>query len=179
MGIKKTKFTPALKNVIRRQYEHGEGLVDIAMTNNFSYSYLKTLAKKGKWEKGKYLEKGYHEFLTKETEEQRKEKEKVKSDYKELTGKLKITTLEAMERKEGFNKSQAESYKAISQTIECLYKIDKDIYGLRNEKEDIEYKQEIAKFEALKKDLLETDSEVTEDSEIIIRVVNENGGKYE
>lgn len=188
MCIKKTKFTPAIKNSIRKQYEHGEDLVQIAIKNKLSYSYLKTLASKEKWEKGKYSEKGYHEFLSKETEEEKKEREEIKVTYKKATGKLKNIMLEAMEKKDvidksgvmtkrnGFNKAEAESYKAMAQALECAYKIDKDNYDLRTGKENMDYQQEMVKFETLKKELLETDSEIQETDGILIRVVDESGG---
>lgn len=78
-GVKKNKFTVALKNLIRKRYESGENLIDIAIELKCSYSYLRQLSSDGKWEKGKYKNLSYCEFLEEESPKDKKKRETIKN----------------------------------------------------------------------------------------------------
>ena len=161
-SMAKKTTTTNLKKEIRKRYEYGEGLIDLAIEFKVNYGTLRNLASHEKWEKGIVRDIVRAKEIFEAADKTLKEREAIKEEYKLLTKDLRNYAIDkATGRKvlsgdkytSPVSKSIEEAFLKRVTAIDVLYKLDKDLHSIYSDKELLEMKQETAKYEKLKKEL--------------------------
>lgn len=163
---KKKKVVPSLKNIIRKRYESGEDLIELALEYKINYGTLRNISSKEKWEKGKALAVARIKETFEAAEDILKKRNKIKQEYIKLTENLRKLALNKDEPK---IKAQEEALYRRATAIETLYKMDKELHSIYTDKELLELQKEKLKYEVLKKKL-----ELDETLGIITQVEDED-----
>lgn len=183
MNMKK-KIRNDLKKEIRRKFECGEDLIDLAIEYKLNYGTLRNLASKEQWKKNILTELVHLKEIEAQVDEIVKQREKIKSDYQSLTREVveDLKSLEGMEMEmyvalgeesKSYAETKATVVKLRTSAIKELYSIDKELYQIQSlaEQQDLMIKK--LKYEELKRKLNITDDELLgdkkkEDEDIII-----------
>ncbi|WP_298066096.1 hypothetical protein [uncultured Cetobacterium sp.] len=149
------KVSNAIKKEIRKRFEYGEDLKELAYEYKLSYGTLRNLSSKEKWEKGINASILYIKEVEKDIESHIAEREEVKSHYKNLH-KSNLAYLIELERKKErpTSKAREEALKNRITAHRENYEFAKELYSIMNPDEEIDYKIKLAKYEAYKKELL-------------------------
>ena len=183
MNMKK-KIRNDLKKEIRRKFECGEDLIDLAIEYKLNYGTLRNLASKEQWKKNILTELVHLKEIEAQVDEIVKQREKIKSDYQSLTREVveDLKSLEGMEMEmyvalgeesKSYAETKATVVKLRTSAIKELYSIDKELYQIQSlaEQQDLMIKK--LRYEELKRKLNITDDELLgdkkkEDEDIII-----------
>ena len=158
--MNKKTTTTELKKEIRKRYEIGEDLITLALKYKINYGTLRNIASREKWEKGKIKDLVRMKELLEAADEEIKEREKVKKDYKIITEDLRSYALDKATGDKVLNgddytspvtKSKEEAYLKRVSAIGALFDIEKQLYSIYTEKELMELKQEVLKYEEMKR----------------------------
>ena len=143
-----------LRNEIKKRYESGENLLDLAMEYNLNYGTLKNYASKKKWEKNKRAELVYAMNFLMETEEDVAERNEILKHFKTL-GKSYLAYFLELEKKGNrpTKKAVEEALKNRMQAAEILKSFLKDIHNFRSPEEQARLVSAVLELEKLKADL--------------------------
>lgn len=150
------KVSAKIKNEIKKRFEYGEDLKELAYEYRLSYGTLRNLSSKEKWEKGVNQELLYLKEVEKDIESYIAEREEITKHYRNIH-KSTLTYLLDLERKKErpTTKAKEEALKNRITAHRENYEFAKDLYSIMNREEEIDYKIKLAKYEELKKQLLE------------------------
>ena len=175
MNMKK-KIRNDLKKEIRRKFECGEDLIDLAIEYKLNYGTLRNLASKEQWKKNILTELVHLKEIEAQVDEIVKQREKIKSDYQSLTREVveDLKSLEGMEMEmyvalgeesKSYAETKATVVKLRTSAIKELYSIDKELYQIQSlaEQQDLMIKK--LRYEELKRKLNITDDELLGDQE--------------
>lgn len=177
--MKRKTTTTDLKKLIRKRYEAGQNLIDLAIEYKINYGTLRNIASKENWRKG-ILKDIIHikeiELITDKIVKERAEK---KEEYKALTKEI-IADLRSLEKldmemymtigeeKKSFAETKATAVKMRTSSIKELYSIDKELYQILSPSEEQELAIKRLKYEELKKKAGFIDNEKESSDEDII-----------
>lgn len=160
--MKRKTTTTDLKNSIRKKYESGQDLIDLAIEYKVNYGTLRNIASKEQWEKGLLKDLIHIKELESLTKKAIKEKEKIKKRYKDLTNEA-IEDLQSLEKldmqmyvtigeeKKSFAETKATVIKLRTSAIKELYNVDKELYEILSPSEEQDLMLKRLKYEELKK----------------------------
>ena len=143
------------KKVIRKRYESGENLIELAHEFKVNYGTLKNCSSKEEWEKGKYIELVH----IKEQEEDVLELVEKRKEQKKTFRNLLAATLNTLTGKVSDNKytleskSKEEAMKARFQGLQVGYQLSRELYNIKTDDEEIEQKLKNLKYERYKLNL--------------------------
>lgn len=170
--MNKKTTTSELKKEIRKRYEIGEDLIALALKYKINYGTLRNIASREKWEKGKIKDLVRMKELLEAADEEIKEREKVKKDYKIITEDLRNYALDKATGDKVLNgedytspviKSKEEAFLKRVSAIGALFDIEKQLYSIHTDKELMELKQEVLKYEKLREEMEKEKKEVVLD----------------
>ncbi|WP_443863829.1 hypothetical protein [Fusobacterium ulcerans] len=160
--MNKKTTTTELKKEIRKRYEIGEDLITLALKYKINYGTLRNIASREKWEKGKIKDLVRMKELLEAADEEIKEREKVKKDYKIITEDLRSYALDKATGDKVLDgedytspviKSKEEAFLKRVSAIGALFDIEKQLYSIYTDKELVELKQEVLKYEKLREEM--------------------------
>lgn len=160
--MNKKTTTTELKKEIRKRYEIGEDLITLALKYKINYGTLRNIASREKWEKGKIKDLVRMKELLEAADEEIKEREKVKKDYKTITEDLRSYALDKATGDKVLDgedytspviKSKEEAFLKRVSAIGALFDIEKQLYSIHTDKELMELKQEALKYEKLREEM--------------------------
>ena len=146
----KKKISSSKKNKIKREYEFGNDLIDLAIKYQVNYGTLRNIASKEKWIKSGAISVAKIKELFDAADIIIQRRKQIKSEYKVITEKIR-TNLLAEDYPE--KKAPEEALKNRVQAVKELYELDKELHGIWSEPEIVKMKTELIKFEILKKEL--------------------------
>ena len=177
--MKRKTTTTDLKNSIRKKYESGQDLIDLAIEYKVNYGTLRNIASREQWKKGILKDLIRVKELENLTKKAIKEKEKRKNIYKDLTNGA-VEDLQLLEKldmemyvtlgeeKKSFAETKATVVKLRTSAIKELYNIDKELYEILSPSEEQDLMLKKLKYEELKKKAGYIDKESEENNDIII-----------
>lgn len=148
----KKKIRNDLKKEIRRKFECGEDLIELAIEYKLNYGTLRNLSAKEGWEKGKLLNLVRVKESFEISEQAVKKRAEIIEQYKELTENLRAYAIGEYDPE---IKAKEEAFLKRVMAIDTLYKLDKELHSIHSDSELIELKKEQLKYEKLKKELEE------------------------
>lgn len=149
------KVSTKIKSEIRKRFEYGEDLKELAYEYKLSYGTLRNLSSKEKWEKGVNASILYIKEVEKDIENHITEREEVKGHYKNLHKSTLAYLIELERKKERpTTKAKEEALKNRITAHRENYEFAKELYSIMNPEEEIDYKIKLAKYEVFKKQLL-------------------------
>ncbi|MEG0840860.1 MAG: hypothetical protein RSD79_05585 [Cetobacterium sp.] len=164
------KVSSAIKKEIRKRFEAGEDLKELAYEFRLSYGTLRNLSSKEKWEKGINSTLLYLQEVQKDIEQHLEEKEEIKGHYKNLH-KSNLAYLIELERKKErpTSKAREDALRTRIATHRDGYQFAKELYSIMNPEEELDYKIKLARYEAYKNEILadEKAKEIKVDSDLI------------
>ena len=178
--MKKKTTTTKLKTLIRKRYESGEDLLDLAVEYNIKYGTLRNISSKEKWQKGILKDIVYFKEIEKLTSKLAEEREEKKKQYRERTKEIMedLKSLENLdmemyvtlgEEKKSYAETKATVIKLRTSSMKELYSLDKDLYQILNQTEKQDLAMKRLKYEELKKKIGYKDNEEeNKDEDIII-----------
>ena len=169
-SMAKKTTTTNLKKEIRKRYEYGEGLIDLAIEYKVNYGTLRNLSSKEKWQKGINTTLLYLQEVQKDIEQHLEEKEEIKGHYKNLHKSTLAYLIELERKKERpTNKGREDALRTRIATHRDGYKFAKELYSIMNPEEELDYKNKLATYEAYKDEILadEREREIKLDSDLI------------
>lgn len=149
------KVSKVILNEIRKRYEFGESLKELAYEYRVNYGTLKNYSSKERWQKGIIAGAVYLKEVEEDIEKYQKEIKQIKDTYKKIH-KSNLSHLVNLE-KNGYTPKDMKmeiALKTRTETIAKSYEIAKELYGIMNQVEEVEYKKKIAEYEKYKKELL-------------------------
>lgn len=169
-----TKRIPKeVKNKIKKEYELGIDLIDLAIKYGVNYGTLRHIASRKKWQKNRVVDLTWIKEVERLSEELLIKREKKKKEYQSLTQNL-IKDLKSIEKLDDYNyvvseeenKSFAESkanvLKLRASAIKELYLVDKELFNLLTPEEELELQTKAVKLEELKRKLNITNEDENE-----------------
>lgn len=166
-SIKKKSFTKVSKgilNEIRKRYEYGESLKELAYEYRVNYGTLKNYSSKEKWQKGIIAGVIYLKEVEEDIERYLEQVQQLKNAYKGIH-KSNLSHLISLE-KNGHTPRDMKIEIALKTRIEAIaksYEFAKELYGIRNQDEEIEYKKKMAEYEKYKRELLGDENKGTQE----------------
>lgn len=162
--MKKKTTTTNLKRKIRRRYECGENLIELAIEYKINYGTLRNMASREGWEKGKVLDLVRIKETLEIADEAVEKRADVIQEYKLLTDDLRKYAIDKATGRNilsgdnytsPVNKAKEEAFLKRVSAIDTLYRMDKELYSIHSDKEQLELKQESIKYEEMRKRLEE------------------------
>lgn len=162
--MKKKTVTTNLKRKIRKRYECGENLIELAIEFKLNYGTLRNMASREGWEKGKVLDLVRIKETLEAADEAVEKRAEIIKEYKLLTEDLRNY---AIDKATGRKILSGDSYtspviKAVEEAflkrvsaIDTLYRMDKELHSIHSDRELLEIKQENIKYEKMRKELEE------------------------
>lgn len=149
------KVSNIVKKEIRKRFEAGEDLKELAYEFRVSYGTLRNLSSKEKWQKGINSTLLYLQEVQNDIEHHLEEKEEIKGHYKNLHKSTLAYLIELERKKERpTSKAREEALKNRITAHRENYEFAKELYSIMNQHEEIDYKIKLAKYEVYKKELL-------------------------
>lgn len=149
------KVSNAIKKEIRKRFEYGEDLKELAYEYKLSYGTLRNLSSKEKWEKGINASILYIKEVEKDIESHIAEREEIVNHYRNLHKATLAYQIELERKKQRpTTKAKEEALKNRITAHRENYEFAKELYSIMNPEEEIDYKIKLAKYEAFKKQLL-------------------------
>lgn len=139
--IKNNLISSQLRQEIKKEYELGVSLKELAFKHNLSYGSLRNYASSNDWIKGSKAVLITAQELILETEELAKQREIIKQEFRTLT----LTTLE-LAKQSGFDKSKSEAFRNQAQGLNQLYALSKELFNIRTPQEDLELREAYIKY---------------------------------
>ena len=164
------KVSNAIKKEIRKRFEAGEDLKELAYEFRLSYGTLRNLSSKEKWQKGINSTLLYLQEVQNDIEQHLEEKEEIKGHYKNLHKSTLAYLIELERKKERpTNKGREDALRTRIATHRDGYQFAKELYSIMNPEEELDYKIKLARYEAYKDEILadEKEREIKLDSESI------------
>lgn len=164
------KVSNAIKKEIRKRFEAGEDLKELAYEFRLSYGTLRNLSSKEKWQKGINSTLLYLQEVQNDIEQHLKEKEEIKGHYKNLHKSTLAYLIELERKKERpTNKGREDALRTRIATHRDGYQFAKELYSIMNPEEELDYKIKLARYEAYKDEILadEKEREIKLDSDSI------------
>lgn len=145
------KIPSSKKNKIRKEYEHGHDLLDLAIKYQINYGTLRNIASKEKWIKSGAVTVAKIKELFESADVIVERREQIKKQYQVITQDLR-GILQDGDLPEV--KAREEALKNRVQAVKDLYELDKELHGIWSQPELIKMQVELAKYEELKKEIL-------------------------
>ncbi|MGL5230273.1 MAG: hypothetical protein ACRC8F_05580 [Cetobacterium sp.] len=164
------KVSNAIKKEIRKRFEAGEDLKELAYEFRLSYGTLRNLSSKEKWQKGINSTLLYLQEVQNDIEQHLEEKEEIKGHYKNLHKSTLAYLIELERKKERpTNKGREDALRTRIATHRDGYQFAKELYSIMNPEEELDYKIKLARYQAYKDEILadEKEREIKLDSESI------------
>ncbi|WP_047395985.1 hypothetical protein [Cetobacterium sp. ZOR0034] len=164
------KVSNAIKKEIRKRFEAGEDLKELAYEFRLSYGTLRNLSSKEKWQKGINSTLLYLQEVQNDIEQHLEEKEEIKGHYKNLHKSTLAYLIELERKKERpTNKGREDALRTRIATHRDGYQFAKELYSIMNPEEELDYKIKLARYEAYKDEILadEKEREIKLDSDSI------------
>ncbi|MGL4628968.1 MAG: hypothetical protein ACRCUR_05725 [Cetobacterium sp.] len=164
------KVSNAIKKEIRKRFEAGEDLKELAYEFRLSYGTLRNLSSKEKWQKGINSTLLYLQEVQNDIEQHLEEKEEIKGHYKNLHKSTLAYLIELERKKERpTNKGREDALRTRIATHRDGYQFAKELYSIMNPEEELDYKIKLARYQAYKDEILadEKEREMKLDSESI------------
>lgn len=154
------KVSNAVKKEIRKRFESGEDLKELAFEFKVSYGTLRNLSSKEKWEKGINTTLIYLKEVEKDIEKHITEREEIVGHYRNLHKATLAYQIE-LERKKQRPISPAveTALKTRISSYRENYQFAKELYSIMNPQEEIDYKLRLAKYESYKAEILSAEKE--------------------
>ncbi len=146
------KIPSSKKNRIRKEYEHGNDLLDLAIKYQINYGTLRNIASKEKWIKSGAIAVAKIKELFEAADVIVERREQIKKEYQVMTQELRANLLSNDYPEK---KAREEALKNRVQAIKDLYELDKELHGIWSEPEVLKMQVEQTKYEMLKKELLD------------------------
>lgn len=149
------KVSKTIKKEIRKRFEFGEDLKELAYEYKLSYGTLRNVSSKEKWEKGINSNLLYLKEVEKDIESHMAERDEIKVYYKNLH-KSTLAYLLDLERKKDrpTSKAREEALKNRIASHREGYQFAKELYSIMSPAEEVDYKLKLAKYEMYKKEVL-------------------------
>ena len=146
------KIPSTKKNKIRKEYEYGNDLLDLAIKYQVNYGTLRNIASKEKWIKSGAIAAAKIIEVLESAKVIVERKEQIKKEYQSMTQKLRagLLTEDYPEKK-----AREEALKNRVQAIKDLYELDKELHGIWTQPEELKTQVELVKYEMLKKEFLD------------------------
>ena len=146
---KYNKVSPLDKKIIRKRYEFGENLIELAHQYKINYGTLKNCASKESWEKGKGKELIYLQEQGEDVLSLVKKRKGQKNAFENLlSGTLNGLSEKIIDGKYKIeSKSKEEAMKARFQGLQAGYELARSLYDIKSDDEEIEYKTKNLKYE--------------------------------
>lgn len=164
------KVSNTIKKEIRKRFEAGVDLKELAYEFRLSYGTLRNLSSKEKWQKGINSTLLYLQEVQKDIEQHLEEKEEIKGHYKNLHKSTLAYLIELERKKERpTNKGREDALRTRIATHRDGYQFAKELYSIMNPEEELDYKNKLATYEAYKDEILadEREREIKLDSDLI------------
>ena len=164
------KVSNTIKKEIRKRFEAGEDLKELAYEFRLSYGTLRNLSSKEKWQKGINSTLLYLQEVQNDIEQHLEEKEEIKGHYKNLHKSTLAYLIELERKKERpTNKGREDALRTRIATHRDGYQFAKELYSIMNPEEELDYKIKLARYEAYKDEILadEKEREIKLDSDSI------------
>ncbi|MGL5149433.1 MAG: hypothetical protein ACRC7N_02530 [Clostridium sp.] len=164
------KVSNIVKKEIRKRFEAGEDLKELAYEFRLSYGTLRNLSSKEKWQKGINSTLLYLQEVQNDIEQHLEEKEEIKGHYKNLHKSTLAYLIELERKKERpTNKGREDALRTRITTHRDGYQFAKELYSIMNPEEELDYKIKLARYQAYKDEILadEKEREIKLDSESI------------
>lgn len=154
------KVSNTIKKEIRKRFEAGEDLKELAYEFRLSYGTLRNLSSKEKWQKGISSTLLYLQEVNNDISNYISEREEIVGHYKNLHKSTLAYLIELERCKERpTNKAREEALKNRIIATRENYQFAKELYSIMNPDEEADYKIKLIKYEAYKKELLDEDNE--------------------
>lgn len=141
------------KNEIKKEYECGYDLLDLAIKHQVNYGTLRNIASKEKWVKNRITEISYLKEVDILTDRLAKERANIKSKYQELT----VFFLKELEDIDIYSdeeaKKKAEIVDLKIKSLKESYSLDKELYNILNTGDEIELDIKRVQLEEMKEKL--------------------------
>ncbi len=146
------KISSDTKKEIKKAYEYGVDLTDLAIKHNLNRGTLNNLASKDKWIKGKNKAILEQAFIEDDIAKRVELRDKVIGHYRNLH-QSNLSYLMELERKgvRPIVKAHEEALKNRIQATAELYKLGKEIFSIQTPMERVEYELKIIKYEVGKR----------------------------
>ena len=149
------KVSNIVKKEIRKRFEAGEDLKELAYEFRVSYGTLRNLSSKEKWQKGINSTLLYLQEVQNDIEQHLEEKEEIKGHYKNLHKSTLAYLIELERKKERpTNKGREDALRTRIATHRDGYQFAKELYSIMNPEEELDYKIKLARYEAYKDEIL-------------------------
>ncbi|MGL5378323.1 MULTISPECIES: hypothetical protein [Bacteria] len=163
------KVSNTIKKEIRKRFEAGEDLKELAFEFRLSYGTLRNLSSKEKWVKGINATLLYLREVEKDIDSHIAEREEVKGHYKNLHKSTLAYLIELERKKERpTSKAKEEALKNRVTAHRENYQFAKELYSIMNPEEEIDYKIKLIKYEAYKKELLKNPDESPKEDDVVV-----------
>jgi hypothetical protein len=142
------KISSDIKKEIKKAYEFGVDLTDLAIKYMLNKDTLKNLASKDKWIKGKNKAILEQAFVEDDIAKRVELRDEVLGQYRNLH-QSNLSYLMELER-EGIRpkvKAQEEALKSRIQATTELYKLGKEVFSIQTPMERVEYELKLIKYE--------------------------------
>ena len=139
--IKNNIISSTLRQEMKKEYELGISLRELAFKHNLSYGSLRNYASNHDWVKGSKSVLIAAQELILETEELAKQREEIKKQFRDLTQQTLSIISQA-----GLDKSKTEAFRNQAQGLNQLYALSKELYNIRTPKEDLELRETYIKY---------------------------------
>ncbi|WP_330111812.1 hypothetical protein VSU16_03435 [Cetobacterium somerae] len=148
------KVSVKIKNEIRKRFEDGEDLKELAYEYKVSYGTLRNTSSKENWEKGINAAIRYLKEVEKDIESHIAEREEIVGHYRTLHKSTLAYLIELERKKERpTSKAKEEALKNRVSAHRENYQFAKELYSVMTPNEELDYKMKLAKYEAYKKEV--------------------------
>lgn len=164
------KVSVKIKNEIRKRFEDGEDLKELAYEYKVSYGTLRNTSSKENWEKGINAAIRYLKEVEKDIESHIAEREEIVNHYRNLHKATLAYQIELERKKQRpTNKDAETALKTRISSHRENYQFAKELYSIMSPQEEIDYKLRLARYEAYKSEVLagEKEREVKFDSDSV------------
>lgn len=142
-----------IKKRLRKEYELGRSLIDLAIKYQINYGTLRHIASKENWIKNRIAEISYLKEVDNLTNKLALEKQTIKSKYQELT-KCIFEELEDIDtHSDEEAKKKAEIVDLKIKSLKESYSLDKELYNILNTSDEIELDIKRVQLEEMKEKL--------------------------
>lgn len=167
-----------IKSKIKKEYELGEDLIELAIKYGVNYGTLRHIASKKKWEKNRVTDLAWLKEVEKLSTELAIKREKKKQEYQAMTQEL-LNDLKSLEKlgddnyytdeetPKSFAESKATVIKVRASTLKEVYSLDKELHNILTQDEYITLITKSVKLEDLKERLNKKDSGDSDEDMII------------
>jgi len=160
-GRPRKRISP-LEDEIRKRYEAGEDLIELAREYMIPYGSLRGISSKNKWEKGKTKDLIYNEEHLRIVKAETEKRKRIIEEYRKIQAEIKsviLSDLENLDPDPDRMMKVSQYFINTSKSIEVLFKTDRELYHILTDLEEIEYKKKLAEYEKWKAEYEEKDGE--------------------